>query len=143
EVPVALVYDGSTYAVMMASPVDLEDFALGFSLSEGIVASRDEIASLAVVQHDNGIELRLWLTAGRGGRLSDRRRRIAGPTGCGLCGVDSVEAAVPACPRVGDGFAVSPKDIADALAALPAAQTLHLRTRAVHGAAFWSKRDGV
>jgi FdhD protein len=143
ELPVALVYDGSTYAVMMASPADLEDFALGFSLSEGIVSSREEIASLDVVQHDNGIELRLWLTGDRGHKLSDRRRRIAGPTGCGLCGVESLEAAVPACPRVADALAVSPQDIAAALAALPAAQTLNLRTRAVHGAGFWSRRGGL
>ena len=143
EVPVALVYDGSTYAVMMASPSDLEDFAVGFSLSEGIVASREEIASLDVVPQENGIELRLWLTPDRGRNLAERRRRIAGPTGCGLCGVESLAAAVPACPRVPDALTASPQEIAAALAALPAAQVLHLRTRAVHGAAFWSRTRGL
>jgi FdhD protein len=143
EVPVALVYDGSTHAVMMASPTDLEDFALGFSLSEGIVAGADEIASLDVVHQDKGIELRLWLTPDRGRNLAERRRRIAGPTGCGLCGVESLDAAVPACPRVGAGLSIRPDEIAVALAALPPAQALHQRTRAVHGAAFWTRARGL
>lgn len=143
EVPVALVYDGTTYAVMMASPSDLEDFAVGFSLSEGIVAAADEISSLDVVPQVNGIELRLWLAPDRSRNLSDRRRRIAGPTGCGLCGVESLEAAVPVCPRLDDGLMVTPPEIAAAVAVLPAAQALNLHTRAVHGAAFWSKTRGL
>jgi FdhD protein len=143
EVPVALVYDGSAYAVMMASPSDLEDFAIGFSLSEGIIASCEEIASLEVIHRDNGVELRLWLTPARGRNLAERRRRIAGPTGCGLCGVESLEAALPACPRVADALTVSPRDMAAALAALPAAQALNRRTRAVHGAGFWSRARGL
>ena len=143
EVPVALVYDGSTHAVMMASPSDLEDFAVGFSLSEGIVANASEIASLDVVHQDKGIELRLWLTPDRGRNLAERRRRIAGPTGCGLCGVESLDAAVPASPRVDAGLFVRPEEIAAALAALPAAQALNQRTRAVHGAAFWTKARGL
>ena len=96
------------HAVMMASPSDLEDFAVGFSLSEGIVAAADEIASVDVVQQEKGIELRLWLTPDRGRNLAERRRRIAGPTGCGLCGVESLEAAVPACPRVSAGLPSTP-----------------------------------
>jgi FdhD protein len=143
EVPVALVYDGSTHAVMMASPADLADFAVGFSLSEGIVAAAGEIASLDVVRQEKGIELRLWLTPDRGRNFAERRRRIAGPTGCGLCGVESLEAAVPACPRVSVGLSVHPEEIAAALAALPLAQALHQRTRAVHGAAFWTGTRGL
>jgi FdhD protein len=143
EVPVALVYDGATYAVMMASPSDLEDFAVGFSLSEGIVSSRKEISSLDVIRQESGIELRLWLTPDRGRNLAERRRRIAGPTGCGLCGLESLEAALPACPRVGAGRTVTPAEIAAALAALPSAQALNQRTRAVHGAAFWARTRGL
>jgi FdhD protein len=143
EVPVALVYDGSTYAVMMASPSDLEDFAVGFSLTEGIVASPGEIASLDVIRQDKGIELRLWLAPERGRGLAERRRRIAGPTGCGLCGVESLEAAMPACPRVSAGLSVSPEEIAAAIAALPPAQSLHRRTRAVHGAGLWTRTNGL
>lgn len=143
EVPVALVYDGSTHAVMMASPADLEDFAIGFSLTEGIVGSAREIASLDVIPQDNGIELRLWLTPDRGRRLAERRRRIAGPTGCGLCGVESLEAAMPACPQVSAGLSVHPQEIAAALAALPPAQSLHQRTHAVHGAGLWTRAQGL
>jgi FdhD protein len=143
EVPVAFVYDGSTYAVMMASPSDLEDFALGFSLSEGIVAGAGEIASLDVVEGDKGIELRMWLSPDRGRHLSERRRRIAGPTGCGLCGVESLDAAVPAYPRVTAVSTATPHDIADALAALSGAQLLHQQTRAVHGAGFWMRHRGL
>ena len=95
EVPVALVYDGSTHAVMMATPADLEDFAVGFSLTEGVIASRAEIRELEIVEHDKGIEARMWLVPASGRTHAERRRRIAGPTACGLCGVESLEAAVP------------------------------------------------
>ena len=81
EVPVALVYDGSTFAVMMASPSDLEDFALGFSLTEGVVTSIEEIASLDVIEQKRGIELRMWLSPSRGHKLAERRRRMAGRAG--------------------------------------------------------------
>jgi FdhD protein len=143
EEPVAFVYDGSTYAVMMASPSDLEDFALGFSLSEGIVTNASEIASLDVIEQDKGIELRMWLSAHRGRNLAERRRGMAGPTGCGLCGVESLDAAVPACPRVSAALTVTPEDIAEALAALPKAQVLNQQTRAVHGAGFWTRGRGL
>lgn len=143
ELPVALVYDGTTYAVMMASPSDLEDFALGFSLAEGIVASPEQIKNLDVLEHDNGIELRMWLSPDRGRNLVERRRRLAGPTGCGLCGVESLDAAVPACPRVTAELTVDAQDIAAALSSLPAAQSLNQLTRAVHGAGFWTGKDGL
>lgn len=143
EVPVAFVYDGSTYAVMMASPSDLEDFAVGFSLTEGIVATPDEIESLEIIRQGNGIELRMWLAHGRGRDLAQRRRRLAGPTGCGLCGVESLEAAAPLCPRVSSDLVASPDDIAAALATLAPAQILHRQTRAVHGAGFWTREQGL
>lgn len=107
EVPVALVYDGTTRAVMMASPSDLENVAVGVSLTEGIVSTPEEISSFDVLHHDRGIELRMWLTPDRGRNLAERRRRPAGPTGRGLCGIESLEAAVPACPRVTAGLAAT------------------------------------
>src|SRR5215470_19618552 len=87
ETALALTYNGGTYAVMMGTPRDLRDFAIGFSLSEGVVQSANEIASLDIIELDDGIELRLWLAPEKATLLSDRRRRIAGPTGCGICGV--------------------------------------------------------
>jgi FdhD protein len=137
EVPVALVYDGSTHAVMMATPADLEDFAVGFSFTEGIVKDRSEIRELEIVAHEKGLEARMWLVPQSGRTHAERRRRIAGPTACGLCGVDSLEAAVPEPVRVGNRASATPAEIQEALAAMPPAQTLNVATRAVHAAAFW------
>ncbi len=143
EMPVALVYDGSTYAVMMASPTDLEDFAVGFSLSEGIIETPDEIKSLDVIEHDNGVELRMWLAQGRGVNLAARRRRIAGPTGCGLCGVESLDAVVTDFPPIETDVRVSIADIERAIASLAPAQALNRQTHAVHGAGFWTHEHGL
>lgn len=143
EVPVALVYDGSTHAVMMATPADLEDFAVGFSITEGIVAGRAEISEFEIVEHENGLEARMWLVPSSGRKHVERRRRIVGPTACGLCGVDSLEAAVPAPRKVGNTASATSAEIHKALAAMPAAQTLNLATRAVHGAAFWDSTAGA
>lgn len=143
EMPVALVYDGTTYAVMMASPTALEDFAVGFSLSEGIIAAPDEIESLDVIEHDNGVELRMWLAKGRGLDLATRRRRITGPTGCGLCGVESLDAVVTTFPPIASGQIFPVADIERAIASLPPAQTLNKQTHAVHGAGFWTPSEGL
>ena len=143
EVPVAFVYDGTTHAVMMASPTDLEDFAVGFSLAEGIIGAPEDMQSLDIVEQDKGIELRAWLVPDRGRKLAQRRRNLAGPTGCGLCGVESLEAAVPSCPHVAADATVTAEDIAAAQAALERAQVLNRHTRAVHGAGFWTKAKGL
>src|SRR5579871_346386 len=94
EAAIAFAYDGGTYAVMMGTPQDLEDFAVGFGLTEGIIASPDEIAALETVEQEDGIELRIWLGDGRASALRERRRHLAGPTGCGLCGIESLAEAV-------------------------------------------------
>ena len=94
EVPVAFVYSGRAHAVMMATPADLEDFAYGFTLSEGIVSSRDEIASVTVSPHSRGVELSIEIPAPLVERLAERARAISGRTGCGLCGVEAIEDAV-------------------------------------------------
>ncbi|MEX5728446.1 FdhD protein [Rhodovulum iodosum] len=144
EAAVALSYDGTTQAVMMASPADLEEFALGFSLSEGIVARPDEIERLERVDHDGGIELRMWLAAGAGARLAARRRAMAGPVGCGLCGVDSLEAALRPLPSLPTGGPRLPAAaIARAMAALAAGQRLHAETRAAHAAGFFTAAEGL
>ena len=144
EVPVALVYNGATQAVMMASPQDLEDFALGFSLTEGIVAAPDEIESLEIVAHGTGLEARMWIAPARAGELAARRRAMTGPVGCGLCGIDSLEEALRPVATVADVPLVLPaSDIDAAMAALRAGQILHDRTHAAHAAGFWRPGAGL
>ncbi len=143
EVPVAFVYDGGTEAVMMATPCDLEDFALGFSLNDGVVASHQEIGELAIVEVEHGIELRMTLRTSKAHALVTRRRHRAGPVGCGLCGVESIEAALPALPRVTADVTVSPAGIIAAMQALAPLQTLNRETRAVHAAALFVPGEGI
>lgn len=143
ETAVALTYNGGTYAVMMATPQDLEDFALGFSLHEGVVESLSEIQSLEVLPLDDGVECRMWIDQAHAERLSTRRRQIAGPTGCGLCGVDSIAEAVKPAAIVGAGRKFSPRQIMDAMAAMPPLQKLNMETRAVHAAAYWTPETGI
>ncbi|TCO70507.1 formate dehydrogenase accessory sulfurtransferase FdhD [Rhodovulum euryhalinum] len=144
EVPVALSYDGTTHAVMLASPTDLEDFALGFSLSEGIVEAPGQIGRIERVDHPEGIEMRMWLAPGLGARLMVRRRAMAGPVGCGLCGIDSLrEAARPLPPLPPGGLRLGADDVGRAMAALARAQPLHDATRAMHAAGFWTQAEGL
>ena len=103
ETALALTYNGGTYAVMMGTPRNLRDFAVGFSLSEGIVQSADDICSLDIVHLDDGIELRMWLKPEKADRLNERRRHIAGPTGCGICGIESIAEAVRPAAIVASG----------------------------------------
>jgi FdhD protein len=143
ETPVAVVYDGSTYAVMMATPEDLEDFAIGFSLTEGIVSSVADIKSIDLVRSRNGVELRMWLAGGNSQRLRDRRRRLAGPTGCGLCGIESLAESIRPAEVVGDGRTFTPKQIMAAMQSILPLQKLNIETGAVHAAAFWKSSRGV
>jgi FdhD protein len=137
EVAVAFSYDGAAHAVLMATPDDLEDFALGFTYTEGIITAPTEIAELAVVSVADGIVLRIWLTGDRSDAFAARRRRFVGPAGCGMCGLESLAEASRTIPMANYGLQVSWQDIAEAVAALPARQQLNMQTRAVHAAAFW------
>jgi FdhD protein len=143
EAAVAFSYDGGTYAVMMATPQDLDDFVLGFSLTEGIVAGPADIRQIDVVEFPAGIELRMWLAEPRAAALIERRRHLAGPTGCGLCGIESLEEAVRALPRVADDTAFTPAQVMQALDTLSPRQELNRQTRAVHAAAFWQPDSGL
>jgi FdhD protein len=143
ETAIAFTYDGGSYAVMMATPQDLEDFALGFSFTEGLVSSPADIRQLDIVEHDAGVELRMWLTEPRAAVLSERRRHLAGPTGCGLCGIESLDEAIRTPLRVRDGQSFAPAEIMRALEALAPRQELNRQTRAVHAAAFWQPGAGL
>ena len=143
ETAVAFTYNGGSYAVMMATPKDLQDFALGFSLTEGIIASPEEIRALDIVEQDIGIELRMWLSEPRAAALNERRRHMAGPTGCGLCGIESLAEALRPVPHVYDGESFTPDEIMRALDALAPHQELNRQTRAVHAAAFWQTGSGL
>lgn len=143
ETAIALTYNGGTYAVMMGTPEDLRDFAIGFSLSEGIVHSADEVESLDIVELDDGIELRMWLAPAQAGRVNERRRHIAGPTGCGICGIDSIAEAVRPAAVVTSGARFSPREIMAAIAIMAPLQALNVETRAVHAAALWVPSRGI
>lgn len=143
ETAVALTYNRTAHAVMMATPADLEDFAIGFSLTEGVVERPQEIEELAVVPSDKGIELRMWIGEDRGAAFHDRRRHIAGPTGCGLCGMDSLAEAMRPARVVSSDLRLAAEDVRRAIATLPSAQTINRQTRAVHGAAYWEPQAGL
>ncbi|MER2266290.1 formate dehydrogenase accessory sulfurtransferase FdhD [Methylobacterium oxalidis] len=141
EMPVNLVYGSVPYAVMMTSPSDLEDFAYGFSLTEGIVEAADEIRSARVEAGEGGLRLLVDLVPGRLREHLARKRAISGRTGCGVCGIDDLAALPLAEPRQAPRTRVSMRAISAALAALGPAQTLNRETRAVHAAA-WARLDG-
>ena len=151
EMPVAFSYNRLAHAVMMATPADLEDFARGFSLNEHIVQHASEIEEIEIVMlrdgagHEGaGIELRLWIGADRLGLLETRRRRIAGPTGCGLCGLESLQEAIgrPGVP-VPEGQIFGAGTVMAAVASMRPAQSLNQQTRAVHAAAFFRPGEGA
>lgn len=143
ETAIAFTYNRAAYAVMMASPADLEDFAAGFSLAEGIIASPTEIASLEIVASDLGVELRMELTGAVADKFTERRRLMAGPVGCGLCGIESLTEAMRPLPSVQGTVALTPRDIAQALGEMNRKQAMSQLTRAVHAAGFWSPAKGL
>jgi FdhD protein len=143
EVPVAFTYHRETQAVMLATPADLEDFALGFSLMEGIATAPEDIAELDIVVVPEGIELRMWLRAGAEAALGARSRRLAGPTGCGLCGLDSLTDALRPPPVVTSQARFTAADIVASMQALPSAQVLNRASRAVHAAGLFVPSVGL
>ncbi len=142
EVPVALVYNGISHAVMLATPADLEDFALGFSLSECVVGRAGEILDLETVERSSGIEIRMQLTAERALALKAHRRSLAGRTGCGLCGTESLDQLVRRGARVDSPSVLSEGAVARALTGLQDNQQLFGLTGAVHAAA-WCDATGA
>jgi FdhD protein len=143
ETPVAITVNGSTQAVMMASPSDIEDFAVGFALSEGIVGHLAEIESVEAIEIEGGIEARLWVDDAQAEALGERRRAMLGPVGCGLCGIDSLSQAMRPLPGVPEGAHFDVAEIAGAGDALRAHQPMHDLTRAVHAAGFLQPGQGI
>ena len=138
EAAVALSFNGTTQAVMMATPADLLDFGHGFALTEGI-ATPDQIESVEVVEACRGLDVQVWLTDAAEKRLAARRRTMAGPVGCVLCGIDSIEQAMrPVAQIAPSPFRMTPAQVMRAVASLTDRQPLHDQTRAAHCAAFWT-----
>ncbi len=143
EVPVAVSFDGTTLAVMMATPADIEDFAWGFALTEGVVTGPDDVEDMEVLTHETGTEARFWLRTDKSAELKARQRALMGPVGCGLCGIDSLEGALPPLPRVTSELRLTQEDVAAATDELRENQPLHDRTRAVHAAGFLIPNQGI
>jgi len=140
EVPVALIYNGISHAVMLATPLDLEDFALGFSLSESIIDDASEIYEIECISNVDvpGIEVQMRISAARFAALKERRRSLVGNTGCGLCGKDSLQALTMQLPGIKTAIVeqLSPASLYKAIQALNAQQVINLQTGAVHAAAW-------
>ncbi len=137
----ALVYNGVSHAVMMATPCDLEDLALGFSITEGIVEKASQIYDVEVEPVGRGLEVKLEIAAQRMAVLQERRRSLAGRTGCGLCGVESLDAALRPVTAVHGTRTVSRRAVERAMATLPGHQIINRVNGAMH-AAGWSDFEG-
>jgi len=142
EVPIALEYNGIGHAVMLATPADLEEFALGFSLSEGILSGPQDMYDIELEQTGIGITVRMTIGSAAFMELKTRRRSLAGRTGCGLCGAEQIEQVVRALPRIPPGPGLSSQAIRRATAALTASQPLARLTGGTHAAA-WCAPDGA
>lgn len=143
ESAVALSFNGATEAVMMATARDLADFGVGFALSEGIVAHASEISALEVMQLDNGHDVQMTIPAERQQALAARRRKAMGPVGCGLCGIESIDAALRELPELETDLALDARDIPRAVEALGNSQPLRAETGAMHGAGLWVPGRGL
>ena len=141
EVPIALVYNDRPHVVMMATPRDLDDFALGFSLSEAVIGAPGELASIETQTLLEGIEVRLSIPGARAEALESRRRNLTGRTSCGLCGAQALEDAVRQPPAVGRGPSIDNDVLHRALARMHDLQPLNVATGATHAAA-WARSDG-
>jgi FdhD/NarQ family len=128
ETAIAISYNGSTHAVLMATPQDLTDFAVGFSLTEGIISSVEAIENIEIVETPLGMDLQVCLVGDVAAKLAARKRSMAGPVGCGLCGIESLEGAMRQVPLIETYAQFSPEDIADAVAQLSANQPLNAET---------------
>jgi formate dehydrogenase accessory protein FdhD len=142
EVPIALIYNGRAHVVVMGTPADLEDLAVGFSRTEGIVGDAAHVERIDVIRASHGVELQIQIPAADAAQLQDRARGLVSRTGCGLCGVENIDDALRVPVRVGGSLRVTQDAIWRASAELSRLQTLNNETKSVH-AAGWSTADGV
>ncbi|WP_075791241.1 formate dehydrogenase accessory sulfurtransferase FdhD [Massilia putida] len=142
EVPIALVYNGISHAVMMATPTHLEEFALGFSLSEGIITGPAQCYGIEAGRDAGGIAVQIDIASGAFMALKERRRSLAGRTGCGLCGVDSLDQVCRPLPTLAPAQGFHAAGVRRALGAIGAEQALTRMTGAAHAAA-WCGMDGT
>jgi FdhD protein len=142
EVPVAFVYGGKPHVVMMCTPADLEDLAVGFTLSEEIAARAADVSRVDVVRHARGIEVQMELPPDAQARVAERTRALAGRTGCGLCGIDAIDSAIRAPRHVASSATFTAAAIARAGEALEDMQPVNNATRSVHAAA-WADANGI
>jgi FdhD protein len=142
EVAVAISYNGTTQAVLMATPADLADLARGFTVTEGFAAAAD-ITDISVVTTGIGIDVQVWLNDAPAERLAARRRAMTGPVGCGLCGIDSLQAALRDVPAITAPLRLSASDIQTAVTALRGHQPLHDATHAAHAAGLYQPGAGI
>jgi len=143
ESPVAVEFDAQPYAVMMLTPADLEDFAVGFALSERIIGRADEIARIDIRYGAIGIGIDVRLEKEHSSRLAERRRSLAGQSGCGICGLTTIGEALPELKPLTGAPAVSEAALFRALAALPARQVINRQTGATHAASFCSPEGEI
>lgn len=141
ETPIALAYNGISHATMLATPTALEDFAVGFSLTEGIVEHVSDIRDISLRVQEDGVVIELEIAGAPMDRLKTRRRAMAGRTGCGLCGVETLPEVMRPVAPVGPGTTWCPDVLTAGMRAMRAAQDLHGRTGATHAAA-WLGPDG-
>ena len=142
EVPIALVYHGVPHVVMLATPADLEDLAVGFTYSEGLVAHPGEIQSVEVERGAEAIDVRIGIAGERFSELLRRRRNLAGRTGCGLCGAETVDEAIRPPTRVPDGPRVTVAELHAALIQLESMQPVNKQTGSIHAAAWVLPGEG-
>ena len=141
EVPLALTVNRRAHVVMMASPADLEAFALGFCLTEGLLESRDELLATRVIPREAGLELALTVSEAAADRVAGLRRNLTGRTGCGLCGAETLEQAVRRPPALPETLVLSAEAVETSLDGLSVRQPLQAAAGAVHAAA-WCAPDG-
>jgi formate dehydrogenase accessory protein FdhD len=143
EMPVALVYHDVPHVVMLATPADLEDYAVGFTLSEGLVAHADEIRGVEVIPGEASVDVKISVAWERFTQLLRRRRNLTGRTGCGLCGAETAEDAIRECSPVAAGVSITSAELHEAMAQLSGRQPINARTGSVHAAAWVVPGKGI